>query len=144
MRIFALQSLNLRMPLISSQHFPVWVASQMSVWVRPHDLALSRHVWLSVRMSAVVSMSMNQSSNFEESCPSNVGISWSIVVLRLDSFCCTQGVCLCMPEWFCALVLHWTEGGAGWSTMVRFCTLSVSCDISMDVDWGVLDFQFAN
>ena len=42
---------------------------------------------LSVRMSAVVSISMNQSSNFEESCPSNVGISWSMVVVRLDSLC---------------------------------------------------------
>ena len=28
-----------------------------------------------------------QSSNFEESCPSNVGISWSMVVVRLDSLC---------------------------------------------------------
>ena len=32
-------------------------------------------------------MSMNQSSNFKEICPSNGGISWSMVVLRLDSLC---------------------------------------------------------
>ena len=61
-----LQSFNLRMPLISSQHFPVWVALQMSMQVRPYDLASARCVQLSVRMSAAVSMSMNQSSNFED------------------------------------------------------------------------------
>ena len=30
-------------------------------------------------------MSMNQSSNFEESCTSHVGISWSMVLVRLKS-----------------------------------------------------------
>ena len=101
MWIFALQSFNCRMPLLSSQHFPFCVASHMSVQVRPHDLASSRCVQLSVRMSAAVSMSLNQSSSFDESCPSNVGISWSIVVVRLDSLCVT---------WSCVLVPHWTGG----------------------------------
>ena len=77
----------------------------MSMWVRLHDLPAARHVWLSVRMSAAVSMSMNWSSNFEESCPSNVGISWSMVVVRFDSLC-VEPWCLCMPAWFCVLVPH--------------------------------------
>ena len=37
------------------------------VWVRPCDFALARHMQLSVMILAVVSMSMNQSSCFEES-----------------------------------------------------------------------------
>ena len=64
----------------------------MSVWMRPHDLASARHVQLSVRMSVVVSISMNQSFHFEESCPSNVKISWSMVVVRLDSLCVVHRV----------------------------------------------------
>ena len=99
------------------------------IWPQPD-------VWFSVRMSAVVSTSMNQSSNFEESCPSNVGISWSMVVVRLDSFCdaCRMSVYACMV--LCTgSSLDW---GAAWSAMVRCCSLSVG------VDWGVLDFKFAN
>ena len=97
---------NLRMPLILSQHFPVWVASQISMWVRPPDLASARHVPLSVRMSVVVSMSLNQSSSFVESCSSTVGISLSMVVVRFDSLCvaCKLSV---YAAWFCALVPHW-------------------------------------
>ena len=92
----------------------------MSVCVR-HDLASARHVQLSVRMSVAVSMSINQSSNFEESCPSNLGISWSMVVVSLDSLCVALRVSVyaCMV-W--ALAPYWTEGG--WlSTMVRCCSL---------------------
>ena len=112
----------------------------MSVQVRLCDLASARHVQLSVKMPAAVSMSMNHSSNFEESCQSNVGIFWSMVVVRLDSLCVAG--CLCMPAWFCGQVPHWT--GANWSAMVRCCSLSVSCNISsVDVDWGVLDFRLA-
>ena len=105
--IFALQNFNLRMPLILSQHFPVWVTLWMSVQVRPCDLA--RYVQLSISMSVAVSMSMNQSSNFEESSPSNVGISWSMVVVRLDSLlCCAQGVCVCLHGF-----VHWLLNGLG-------------------------------
>ena len=86
------------------------------------------------------SLSMKQSSNFEESCPSNVGISWSIVVVRLDSHCvvCRVSMYACMvlctgssPDW-----------GAGRSIMVRCCSLSVRCDSSfMGMDWIVLDLN---
>ena len=45
-------------------------------------------------MSVVVSISMNQSSNIEESCPSYMGISWCMVVVRLDSLCVVHRVSL--------------------------------------------------
>ena len=117
------------MPLISSQHFPVWVASWMSVWVRPCDFTLSRCVWLSLRMSAAVSISMNQSSNFEESCPSNVGISLEHGCGEIGFLpCCTLGVHVSLHG-----LVHWfpTGLGASWSTMVRCCSLSVSCGVPL-------------
>ena len=107
--MIALQSFNPRMPLISSQHFPIWVAIWMSILVRPCNLASARHVQLSIKMLVAVSMSMNQSSSFEESCPSNVGISWSMVVVRFDSLCVVHK----RSMWACmvfALVPHWAGG----------------------------------
>ena len=133
------------MPLMSSQHFPIGVALQMSVQMRPHDLISARYVQLSVRISVVVSMSMNQSSSFEESCPSNLGISCSMVMMRFDSLCvaCTVFVYACMV--LC------TGSSLGWGTecsysiMVRCCILSVSCIRSaMGVDCAVVDFRVAN
>ena len=115
----------------------------MHVCVRLHDLASAKCVWLSVRMSGAFSISMNQSSNFKESCPSNVGISWSMVVVRLDSLCvaCRVSMYTCMVLCTGSL-LDW---GACWGTMVRCCSLSVSCDrSSVGVDWEVLDFKLAN
>ena len=109
----------------------------------PHDLASARHVWLFVRMSVMVSMFMNQSSSFEESGSSNVGISWSMVVVRLDPLCVAHRVSVYACMVLCTgASLDW---GAGWSAMVRCCSLFVSCDNSpVGVDWGVLDFKFAN
>ena len=62
------------------------------MWIRLWDLASPRHVWLSIKMSIGVSRSVSQSSNFEESCPSNVGISWSKDVVRFASLCVTWKV----------------------------------------------------
>ena len=84
----------------------------MSMYLRPHDFASARCVWLSARMSAVVSISMNQSSNYEQSCPSNVRISGSMVVVRFDSIC-VACKCLCTPAWFCTLVPQWAGALAG-------------------------------
>ena len=115
----------------------------MSVQMRPHDLASARHVWLSVRISLEVPISMNQSPSYEESCPSNVGTSWRMVVVRLDSLCVVCRVSMCAYMVFCTgSSLNW---GAGWSTMVSCCSLSVGCDSSsVLVKWGVLDFKLAN
>ena len=112
----------------------------MSMQVRLYDLASARHLQLSVRMSAVVSMSMNQTSSFEESCLSNVGISWSMVMVRFDSLCvvCKISVYVCMVL-STGSSLGW---GAGWSIMVRCCFLSVSYDSSAaGVDWGMVHFK---
>ena len=66
--------------------------------VKPCDLAYARCLWISVRMSAVGSASMNQSSSFEESCPSNVGISCSMFMARFDYFyvACKVSVYACI------------------------------------------------
>ena len=55
-------------------------------------------MWLSVKMSMAVSKSMSQSSSFEESCPSNMGISWSKDVVRFASLCvaCMMYVYACI------------------------------------------------
>ena len=61
-------------------------------------------------------------------------------MVRLDSLCvCVQVVCVCLDGF-----VHWflTGLGAGWSGMVRCCSLSVSCDSSsVIVDCGLLDFN---
>ena len=90
----------------------------------------------SVRMSAAVSVSMSQSSNFEEDCLSNVGISWSMVVVRFDSLCVAYRVSV----YTCMVLCTGSslDGGAGWSTMVRCCSLSVG------VDLRVVDCKLAN
>ena len=72
------------------------------------------------------SLSMNQSSNFVESCPSNVWISWSMVGEIRFSLCHMQDVCLCLDGF-----MHWllsSLGGTGWSVMVRCCSTSVGVD----------------
>ena len=81
----------------------------MSMWVRPCDLASVRHVQLSVRMSAVVSVSMNQSSSFEGSCPSTVGISWTWLQWGLIPSV-LHARCLCRCAWFYALNSSWAWG----------------------------------
>ena len=132
------------MPLISSQHFPVWVASQMSEQVRACDLASARPVHLSVRISAAVSISMNQCSSFEEPCPSNVGISCSMVMVRFDSLCVACKVSIHLHGFVHRFLIR-LGAECVWSIIVRCCSLSVSCISSaIGVDWGVVDFKLAN
>ena len=59
----------------------------MRVQVRLWDLVSARCVWLSVKMSVVVSRPVSQSANFEESCPLNVGISWGKDMVRFAFLC---------------------------------------------------------
>ena len=127
------------MPLISSEHFPVWMALQISVWVRLCNLASSfmcsfllGYLW-----------SMNQSSKLKESCPLNVGISLSMIMVRFDSLCvASREVCACLHGF-----VHWSslDLGAGWNTIVKCCSLSVSHDhSSVGVDCRVVDLKLAN
>ena len=105
-------------------------------------MASARCVWLSVRMSVAVSISINQSSNFKESCPSNVGISFSMVMVRFASLCVAHKVSVYTSIALCTgSSLGWGDG-CGWSIIARCCRLSVSC-ISSAVGVGgwVADFK---
>ena len=76
----------------------------------PWDLASARCVLLSVNMSAVVSRSISQSSNFEESCPSNMVISWSKDEVWYASPCAVHRVSL----YVCIVVCMCSSLGLGW------------------------------
>ena len=98
-------------------------------------MASARHLWLSGKMSAAVYMSMNQTSVFEESCPSNVGISCSMVVVRFDSLSVTWKVFM----YACVVLCTGSPLGLGaefsWSVIMRYCSLSVSyISYAVDVD----------
>ena len=93
---------------------PVWRVLQMRVQVRPCVLASARCVWFLVKMSVAVSMSMNQSSNFEESCPSNVGIPCNRVMVMF--------ACIVI---YMASSLGWGFG-CSQSATVRCCSSSAS------------------
>ena len=64
-----------RESLISSQVFGKVKASDINVLTNPLDFACANLVLLSPVNSEAVSISVNQSSNCEESCPFKVGIS---------------------------------------------------------------------
>ena len=87
----------------------------MGVGARLHILVLASHVWLLVKMSVVVSMSVKQSCSFEESCSSNVGISYSRVLVM---FACKV---VCMSS-----SLAWVLG-CGWSSTAICCSPSANC-----------------
>ena len=80
---------------------------------------------LSVRMSAVVSMSMNQSSSFEKSCQSNVGISCTMVMVRFDSLCVVYKVSMYACMVLCTSSLLGCVAECSWSIIVRCCSLYV-------------------
>ena len=102
-------------------------------------------MWLSVRMSVVISMSMSQSSSFEESLPSKVGISCSMVMMRFASLyvACKVYIHACIV--LCTGPLLGLGAGCGCSIIVRCCSLYVS-HISFAISVGglVQDFKLAN
>ena len=61
--------------LIYSQAFCEVKASDINVLTNPFDFACANLILLSPVSSEAVSISVSQSSNCEESCPFNVGIS---------------------------------------------------------------------
>ena len=98
-------------------------------------------VWLSVKMSMAVSRSMSQSSNLEESCPSNMGISWSKDVVSLNPSV-WHAKCLCMLAWLCAQVLHYAGELDVVGASVGCYNLYVSCvNSAVCVDGWVADFK---
>ena len=138
--IFALQSFNLRVPLMSSQHFHVWVALQMSMWVRPSDLA-SASASSSLLGCQQQFLCPWTSPLTEESCPSNVEISWSMVVLVWFSLCCVQDVCVWMHGF-----VHWFFTGEGalvgaswWGAAVYLWAVTVLLLVLIG-EWQILSF----
>ena len=64
-------------------------------------------------------------------------------MVRFDSLCVVHKV----SAYVCMILCTSSSLGldAGWSIMVRCCSLSVSYDSSaVGVDWGVVDFKLAN
>ena len=100
-------------PWVHTSISPTLRAFWMTAWVRQQKLASARHVQLSVKMSVAVSRSMSQSSSFEESCVSNMGISWSKDMVMFASLCVA-----------CKVFVGF---GYGWSLILRYFSLSVSC-----------------
>ena len=100
---------------------------------------------LSVRMSVAVSMSMNQSSSCEKSCPLNVEISCSMVTVRCDSLCVAHKVSLYAYIVSCIGSSLGFGADYGWSIIVRCCSLSVTyISSAVGVDWGAVDFRPVN
>ena len=85
--ISELQSFNLSKSLISSQLLSELSASDIKVQVKPLDFACASLVQFSCVRSAADSMSVNQSSNCEESMPVKIVISWSKLLVKVV-FCC--------------------------------------------------------
>ena len=92
-----LQIFKWRKSLISSQVLFELSASDISVHINPFDFAHANFVLLSLVKSEAVSISMNQSSNCEESLPLKIVISWSRVftkdvifsaVHKVSVYCC--------------------------------------------------------
>ena len=86
--MLTLHSLSLSKSLISSHVFSKLIASVTIVWVSPLDFALASLVQLSLMRLAAVSMSVNHSSNFVESCSLKMTMSCSNEFVRF--------VCLCV------------------------------------------------
>ena len=81
-----------RESLISSQLFCAIKASDINVLTSPHDLAWASLVLLLLVNSTALSMSVNQSSSCEESCPFKMGISCNKVFSRDVFFCAVHKV----------------------------------------------------
>ena len=87
-----LQIFKQRESLISSQVLFELSASDISVHISPFDFACVNIVLLLPVKSAAVSMSMNQSSNCEESLPLKITISCSKVFTKDIFFCAVHKV----------------------------------------------------
>ena len=68
--------------LISSKLLSELSASDISVHIKPFDFACANLVLLSLVKSEAVLISINQTSNCEESLPLNIVITWSRVFTK--------------------------------------------------------------
>ena len=77
---------------ISSQFLSALSASDISVHSKPFDFACANFVLLLLVKPETVSISLNQSSNCEESLPLNIVISWSRMFTKDVIFCAVHKV----------------------------------------------------
>ena len=82
----------LNVVVISSQFLSEFIASDISVHIKPFNLACANLVLLLLVKSEVISISINQSSNCVESLPLNIVISWSRVFTKDVFFCAVHKV----------------------------------------------------
>ena len=96
-QMYELQFFKQSKHLISSQFLSELSASDISVHMKPFDFACANLVLLLLVKSEAVLISINQSSNCEESLPLNIVISWSRVftkdiffyaVHKFSVYCC--------------------------------------------------------
>ena len=93
--------------LISSQFLSELGASDISDCIKPFDFAYASLVLLSLGKSEAVLISINQSSNCEESLPWNIGISWNRVFTKDVFFCAVHKVSV-----YCCRTSSRGSGGA--------------------------------
>ena len=117
----AFDILRRRESLISSQLFCAINASVIKVLTNPLDFTCANLVLLSLVNSEAVSISVNQSSSCEESCPFNMGISCNKELSKDVFFCAVHKVSVYLSSTFSI--------GVFWQCNARVRSLSL-CSIS--------------
>ena len=90
--MLALHSLSLSKALISSHVFSELIASVTNVHVNPFDFTLASLAQLSLVRSTAISISINHSSNFVESCSLKMTMFCSREFVRFVCFCAVHTV----------------------------------------------------
>ena len=118
-----LHSLSLSKSLISSHVFSELLASMTKVHVSPLDYALGSLAQLSLVRSAAVSISINLSSYFVESCSLKMAMSCSRESVRFACFCVVHSLSVyCCTTLQNGCVDAGVEVGFALSVRKRFCS----------------------
>ena len=96
-----------RESLMSSQLFCAVNALEIKVLTNSHDFTCANLVLLLFVNSEAVSISVNQSSSCEESCPFNMGISCNKELSRDVFFCAVHKVLVYLSNTFSIGVSGW-------------------------------------
>ena len=120
---------------MSSQLFCAVNALEIKVLSNPLDFACANLVLLSFVNSEAVSISVNQSSSCEESCPFNMGISCNKELSRDVFFCAVHKVSVYLSSMFSI--------GVFWRHSVRVNSLSL-CSKSCMASLSSLSLSFTN
>ena len=119
--------------LISSKLLSKFSASDISMQLKPLDLACASLVQLSFVKLAAVSILINQSSNCVESFPLKIVISWNRVLAKLIFFCAVHKVSV-----YCwRTSSRGSDGAEGWSAEDSLWSSS-SRQFIVSVGWFVV------